>query len=110
VGSDINSDVEVKGNSGLTEVLINNLIINAIRHTSRGGAIRVSLSKSDLEIGNSGKQALNTGLLFKRFSRMSADNSGSGLGLSIVHKICGLHGWQVAYSFKNNEHIFKVTF
>lgn len=108
IGSDIERDVEVKGNSSLTEVLINNLVINAIRHTSPGGAIRVALSKSGFEVRNSGGQALNLDLLFKRFSRMSADNSGSGLGLSIVQEICKLHGWQVTYSFENGEHIFLV--
>lgn len=110
IGSSIQPDVEVKGNSSLTEVLINNLIINAIRHTSPGGAIRVALSKSGFEVRNSGGQALDTDLLFKRFSRMSADNSGSGLGLSIVQEICRLHGWQVTYSFENGEHIFSVKF
>lgn len=110
VGSDISSDTEVKGNSGLAEVLINNLIVNAIRHTLPGGAVRVIVSKSGFEVRNSGGQKLNPDLLFKRFSRMSADNSGSGLGLSIVQEICKLHGWQVAYNFENNEHIFKVTF
>ncbi|OVE54798.1 type IX secretion system histidine kinase PorY [Chryseobacterium mucoviscidosis] len=110
IGSDIQPDVELKGNSGLTEVLINNLIINAIRHTSPGGAIRVALSKSGFEVRNSGGQALNPDLLFKRFSRMSADNSGSGLGLSIVQEVCKLHGWPVTYSFENGEHIFSVTF
>lgn len=110
IGSHILPDVEVKGNSGLTEVLINNLIINAIRHTVPGGAVRVVLEKSGFEVRNSGGQALDTDLLFKRFSRMSADNSGSGLGLSIVQEICKLHGWQVAYSFENGEHIFSVKF
>lgn len=110
IGSDIQPDVELKGNSGLTEVLINNLIINAIRYTSLGGAIRIALSKSGFEVRNSGGQALNTDLLFKRFSRMSADNSGSGLGLSIVQEVCKLHGWQVTYSFENGEHIFSVIF
>lgn len=110
IGSDIQPDVELKGNSGLTEVLINNLIINAIRHTSPGGAIRVALSKSGFEVRNSGGQALNPDLLFKRFSRMSADNSGSGLGLSIVQEVCKLHRWRVTYNFENGEHIFSVTF
>jgi len=110
IGSDIQPDVELKGNSGLTEVLINNLIINAIRHTSPGGAIRVALSKSGFEVRNSGGQALNPDLLFKRFSRMSADNSGSGLGLSIVQEVCKLHRWWVTYNFENGEHIFSVTF
>jgi len=110
VGSYIQPDIDVKGNGGLTEVLINNLIINAIRHTLPGGAIRVALSKSVFEVRNTGEQPLNPDLLFKRFSRMSADNSGSGLGLSIVQEICKLHGWHVSYSFENNEHIFTVTF
>ncbi|MCT4034467.1 sensor histidine kinase [Elizabethkingia anophelis] len=110
IGSSIQPDVEVKGNSGLTEVLINNLIINAIRHTAPGGAVRVVLEKSGFEVRNSGELPLNTELLFKRFSRMSADNSGSGLGLSIVQEICRLHKWNVKYGFENNEHIFSVTF
>ena len=110
VGSDIEPDVEVKGNSGLIEVLINNLIINAIRHTSPGGAIRVIVSKSGFDVRNSGVQALDTNLLFKRFSRISADNSGSGLGLSIIQEICKLHGWQATYSFENGEHIFSLIF
>lgn len=110
VGADIQPEVEVKGNIGLTEVLINNLIINAIRHTSSGGTINVGLSTSAFEVRNSGVQALHPDLLFKRFSRMSADNSGSGLGLSIVQEICKLYGWQVTYRFENGEHIFLVRF
>ena len=110
ISSHIQPDVEVKGNSGLTEVLINNLIINAIRHTGPGGAVRVVLEKSGFEVRNSGEHPLHTDLLFKRFSRMSADNSGSGLGLSIVQKICRLHRWNVKYSFENSEHIFSVSF
>ena len=110
VNTDIHSTVEVKGNSGLTEVLINNLLINAIRHTSPEGSIRITLSKSGFEVSNSGEQPLNPDLLFKRFSRMSADNRGSGLGLSIVQEICKLQGWTVKYSFENNEHTFLVMF
>lgn len=110
VDSDIQSGIEVKGNSGLTEVLINNLLMNSVRHTSPGGAIRVSLSKSVFEVSNSGDEPLNPDLLFKRFSRMSADNSGSGLGLSIVHEICRFHDWKVAYRYGYNAHTFTVTF
>ncbi|MCH5684339.1 HAMP domain-containing histidine kinase [Niabella sp. W65] len=53
-GFDIEPRVELKGNSGLTEVLISNLIINAIRHTSPGGAIQLALSKSSFVVKNSG--------------------------------------------------------
>lgn len=107
---DIQPEVAVKGNSGLTEVLINNLLINAIRHTSEGGIIKIVLSNSDFKIINSGKNALDQNLLFKRFSKISADSSGNGLGLSIVQEICKLHQWQVAYNFENGMHIFLVVF
>ncbi|MGJ1412746.1 sensor histidine kinase [Sphingobacterium thalpophilum] len=106
--SDIQRGIEVRGNSGLTEVLINNLLINAVRHTPTGGTINVSLSKSRFEIRNSGTQALDPGLLFKRFNRQSADNSGSGLGLSLVQEISKLQGWQVNYHFEHGVHIFLI--
>lgn len=107
---DIQQDVELKGNSGLAEVLINNLIVNAIRHTPSGGAVTISLSKSAFKISNSGDKPLNPDLLFKRFSSMSADNGGSGLGLSIVQEICKLHAWQVSYNFEDGAHTFSVLF
>ncbi|MGN7787659.1 sensor histidine kinase [Niabella sp. 22666] len=110
VSADLQPGIEMKGNIGLTEVLINNLIINAIRHTSPGGAIQVALSTSAFVVRNSGDQALDTNFLFKRFSRMSANNSGSGLGLSIIQEICNLHGWHATYRFEDRAHIFSVTF
>lgn len=105
----IAKDIKVNGNSILCEILINNLIINAIRHTSPGGAIAVSLTQSAFEISNSGTDRLNPDLLFKRFSKLSTDNSGSGLGLSIIQEICKFHHWKISYRFENNQHIFTVN-
>lgn len=108
VKENISSHVKVKGNFGLTEVLINNLILNAIRHTSRGGSIYVKLTDSLFEVSNSGTKELNNDLLFKRFSKLSTDNSGSGLGLAIISEICRFHQWTVHYRFESNLHIFSV--
>ncbi|WP_442587189.1 sensor histidine kinase [Pedobacter sp. AW31-3R] len=102
--------VQVKGNQSLMEVMFNNLLVNALRHTPQGGAISLELSASLLEVRNSGVHALQPQLLFKRFSRISSDNSGSGLGLSIIQEICHLHGWRVTYHFEDNEHIFSLSF
>ncbi len=102
------SALTLKGNSMLTETLVNNLLINAIRHTEPGGLIKVEVSKLGFEVGNSGVQALDQDLLFKRFSRMSASSSGSGLGLSIVKEICKFHGWSVHYRFDGQNHRFSV--
>ena len=108
VKTEISDNVKVNGNIGLTEVLINNLIINAIRHTSINGSILIRLSQSEFEVSNSGTEKLNSDLLFKRFSRFSKDNNGSGLGLAIVQEICKSQNWTIDYRFENNNHIFSV--
>ncbi|KFF11119.1 histidine kinase [Chryseobacterium soli] len=102
-------DIQVNGNSSLTEVLINNLILNAIRHTSYDGSISVKLTDAVFEVANSGTEQLNRDLLFKRFSKLSSDNSGSGLGLAIISEICKFHHWTIDYRFENQLHIFSVT-
>ncbi|MGG7438057.1 sensor histidine kinase [Chryseobacterium arthrosphaerae] len=109
VQQNITDDVQVNGNIILSEILINNLIINAIRHTSPGGSIIINLSKSVFEVSNSGTEKLDPDLLFKRFSKLSTDNSGSGLGLSIIQEICRFHHWIVSYRFENSRHIFTVN-
>ncbi len=108
VNTEISDNVKVNGNIGLTEVLINNLILNAIRHTSINGSILIRLSQSEFEVSNSGTGKLNGDLLFKRFSRFSKDNNGSGLGLAIVQEICKSQNWTIDYRFENNNHIFSV--
>ncbi|MHC6199238.1 histidine kinase [Elizabethkingia miricola] len=109
IQENIHEEVRVQGNSSLTEILINNLILNAIRHTPAGGLIFVKLTRSLFEISNSGTEKLNTDLLFKRFSTLSSHKGGSGLGLAIIKEICTFHGWKVNYRFENNQHIFSVS-
>lgn len=108
VKTKIYDNVKVNGNIGLTEVLINNLILNAIRHTPIRGFISIKLNNSVFEVSNSGTEKLNSDLLFKRFSRFSKDNNGSGLGLAIVQEICKSQNWTIDYRFENNNHIFSV--
>ncbi|REC45262.1 sensor histidine kinase [Chryseobacterium pennipullorum] len=106
----ISNDIQVRGNSNLTEILIHNLITNAIRHSSSEGIVALSLKESFFEISNPGTGELNTDLMFKRFSKLSDDYSGNGLGLSIIQEICKFHQWGISYRFENNRHIFTITF
>lgn len=103
-------NVRANGNIALTEILINNLLINAIRHTAKDGFINIKLTSRYLEVRNSGNNKLDSGLLFKRFSRSSANNNGSGLGLAIIKEICKFQKWEVKYAFENQSHIFLVRF
>ncbi|KQR94419.1 histidine kinase [Chryseobacterium sp. Leaf180] len=106
----ISENICRKGNAGLTEVLISNLLLNAIRHTANGGTVAVSLTETAFSVANSGSAELPGDMLFRRFYRMSQNNSGSGLGLAIVQEICRSQHWTVGYDFKDQQHIFSVHF
>jgi two-component system sensor histidine kinase BaeS len=77
--------------------VIGNLLSNAIRHTSTGGSIKVSLSRSGdqavMTVADTG-EGIPAELLphvFERFVK-GADSNGSGLGLAIAHDIAAAHG------------------
>lgn len=100
----------VSGNPALLEVLLTNLLMNAIRYTPQNGGIDILLDGCRLDIGNTGEKALPDDKLFKRFSAAAAHTTGTGLGLAIVRQICQLYGWQVAYHHQDCRHHFTVAF
>jgi len=99
-----------QGNISLIEILSNNLLVNAIRHTENNGNVSFTLDKDSLIISNSGKEKLDSEHLFKRFASSPQKSSGNGLGLAIIKEICIFHGWTVEYHFENDFHVFKVNF
>jgi len=109
IEKDINTQFSLSCNKTLFEILVNNLLVNAIRHNT-GNNIRVQLNKNILTFSNSGEQALNNDSLFKRFTVSSSENTNSGLGLAIVKEICNRYNWQISYSFSNNLHAFSIKF
>ena len=107
----ITDHVHIQGNKTLTEILIYNLLLNAIRHNEPGGEIIVSLNKDWLKISNSGKKALASEKMFERFAVSSSESSNSGLGLAIIKQICVRHQWAITYEFTNsNMHLFFIHF
>ncbi|NOZ36424.1 MAG: HAMP domain-containing histidine kinase [Chlorobi bacterium] len=105
------SDLYIEINPVLSDVLISNLIKNAIVHNYRGGLIKISTENSLLRISNSGKgSALKSENLFKRFVKGSNDIRRTGLGLEIVKKICDFNHFTVKYDFSNDLHNFIVDF
>jgi len=103
-------DTVVKGNKTLIELMVSNLLINTIRHTSPGGIIQLRLTENELCVANSGNQPLNPDTLFRRFSKQVDDSSGSGLGLAIVYEICQSHQWLLHYRFTDGYQQFFVQF
>ncbi len=94
----------------LLDLLLNNLLSNAIRHNTNNGKIVITLNPNTLIIENTGnKNPLNKLTLFNRFQKGN-QSEGTGLGLTVVKNICNLYHWEISYNYINNLHSFSITF
>jgi signal transduction histidine kinase len=104
------NDKEIIAGTYLVEILLSNLISNAIRHNYTGGHINIRLTGSQLIIKNTGEgEALNNDKIFTRFHK-SSGSEGSGLGLTISKQICENFKFSLNYVFQEGYHIFIVDF
>lgn len=102
-------DLHITANPTLVEVLLSNLLVNAIRHNLKGGQIIVKLADGVLTVQNTGQlYELNASRLFQRFSKSSADADSMGLGLEIVKKVCDLYQFEISYTYEHPLHSFRV--
>ncbi len=96
--SNLSADVQVKGDKFFLELMIDNLVNNAIKYGKKNGHVLLSwntnpqtLSIEDNGIGISQK---HLPFIFNRFYQADESRSsaikGSGLGLSIVQKLAVL--------------------
>jgi signal transduction histidine kinase len=96
----------------LADMLVTNLLGNAIRYNVKGGSIVINLDERSLTVSNTSLlPALNGSKIFNRFYRHPETiTEGSGLGLSIVRQICNEAGYALNYEYSNNLHIFSILF
>lgn len=103
--------LKIKANRPLLESLVNNLVVNAVRHNRQGGKIVLSVSDGGLVVANTSDGGpLDGDHVFDRFYRASDSGNGYGLGLAIVKAVCDYHGWNVKYEYSGGLHQFKVAF
>ncbi|KAF2329068.1 HAMP domain-containing histidine kinase [Flavobacterium daemonense] len=111
INTEFTSTLTINGNPALTEVLINNLFLNAIRHNEKNGKIIITTLDNELLFSNTGQDTpLQIEKLFNRFSKTNSASQGNGLGLAIIKKITELNNWKISYTFYNNLHSFSVKF
>lgn len=114
IQTQIQPNIIKNGNTTLVEILINNLLLNAIRHSNQHEKATIILNQNELKICNSGNTALEKKDLFSRFVKVSNSSLGSGLGLNIIRQICNSHNWKISYQFENefeeNFHVFLIIF
>ncbi|WON77889.1 quorum sensing histidine kinase QseC [Serratia sp. UGAL515B_01] len=92
---------QLLGQRLLLSLLVRNLLDNAVRYTPAGGSVTVTLTARQLKIEDDGPGVTDEHLarLGERFYRPPGqEQTGSGLGLSIVQLIASLHGLQVSFA------------
>jgi two-component system sensor histidine kinase QseC len=91
----------LQGQALLLSLLVRNLVDNAVRYTPTGGTVTVRLTERLLTVVDDGPGVTTEHLarLGERFYRPPGqEQTGSGLGLSIVQRIAGLHGLRVSFA------------
>lgn len=97
----------IKINPNLAEILIGNLLLNALKYAPKGSEVQVYFTENDMRISNeSNGISLDKNILFKRFQRQNNQENGTGLGLEIAKQIANSSGLKLTYEFNENRHFF----
>jgi two-component system, OmpR family, sensor histidine kinase QseC len=110
------NEISVLGNPELLRILIRNLVDNAVRHTPPGTAVQVNIFQEAgiacLSVSDDGPgiQEQEMARVSERFYRpVGTQESGSGLGLSIVKRIAEMHDASVRFTQAGNGRGLRVT-
>lgn len=115
---DIEDDLYINSEESFIEIIINNLISNAIKFTNENGEVKISLYKEKQNIvfivkDNGIGMDENTGKhIFDKFYQGDTSHSkqGNGLGLTLVKKVIDVIGGCIEVSSELNKgSTFKVT-
>ncbi|HXL54914.1 MAG TPA: HAMP domain-containing sensor histidine kinase, partial [Chitinophagaceae bacterium] len=103
--------VKLSFHQHLAEILVSNLLNNAIRHTAANGEIDIELSNEIFFVTNTASSGgLDKNKIFQRFYKATDAADGTGLGLAIVKEICNIANADIQYQYQNNKHQFIIRF
>lgn len=101
-------DLPVEMDPSLAEILIFNLLRNAVFHSKDKAVIIINVLNKEIQFINEGEKPLDAQTIFNRFQKPGRASGGSGLGLSIAKAICDLYGFAISYHFGKGQHCFVV--
>ncbi|MEI6347039.1 MAG: HAMP domain-containing sensor histidine kinase [Bacteroidota bacterium] len=93
-------------NEQLVDILIGNLLSNAVNHNVADGKIEIWVNENELKFCNTGeKSSLTQETIFNRF--VKGNSKSFGLGLAIVKNICDTHRLDIQYT-QAELHCFTI--
>jgi signal transduction histidine kinase len=111
VTTELNTPLVFNINPVLAEILINNLLNNALKHNVEDGNISIIATSNELTFCNSGKPlTVDSEKLFQRFVKNTSSSESTGLGLAIVSEICKLNEISLEYNYAEGQHCIKLSF
>lgn len=111
VTSELNTPLVFNINPVLAEILINNLLNNALKHNVENGNISIIATSNELTFCNSGNPlTIDSEKLFQRFVKNTSSSESTGLGLAIVSEICKLNEISLEYNYAEGQHSIKLSF
>ncbi len=112
--TDFDKSVTIFANKTYIEILLRNLIENAIKYKKDDTKIEIIIIENTIIVKNEGDfvERSEEKLIFGNFFRAKNKKSiiGSGLGLAICKKIADLHNAKISYSKDKKFNVMKVNF
>lgn len=94
----------------LADILINNLLSNALKHNFSQGKIIITSKVNEITFSNTGSETgVEPTKLFNRFVKNSNSEESTGLGLAIADEICKFNQLKLDYTYSNGLHCFKLS-
>lgn len=104
-------ELQIKMHPLLFDVLITNILKNAIAHNIDKGKIIIQSKEQKLVVSNTGLPlTIDPNLIFHRFVKNTENKNSSGLGLELVKKICDYYSISIEYSYVEKFHHFEIDF
>lgn len=99
-GLDFVYSAEAQPSGEFDEVFLRTVMTNLLRnalHYTMSGSIRLELNASGFVVSDSGPGIASeaSAEVFQSFVRQTDAHEGSGVGLSLVRRICQLQGWRI---------------
>ena len=110
IETELNKDHQLIIDPFLFDIILKNLLRNAIRYSSNEGPIKIITTKDSFMISNYGAELnVSEEKVFERFFTSDNSNQSLGLGLALVKRICDLNQLKIYYKYLDSQHVFMIS-